>query len=123
MFVATGRVGQTAFREGPPAQLLDAASIARFAAEGALFGAHLAHRPIEGLSAEALARELAVSYAMLGRRLGALAAQIGYRIGLGEGKGKVRLGADKLNLPRILVSGNWTFEHFIHCMGCGKPDQ
>ena len=77
---------------------------ARLAADGALFGSHAAtHTPLDGLSAEALAKELAGSRAMLAQwlgrppvsfaapfsiedsRLGWMAAQCGYRIGFSGG--------------------------------------
>ncbi len=135
MFVVTGQVGQAAAWDadyGPPAKLMDAAAIARLAADGALFGSHLVtHRPVDGLTSLELAQELAESGAMLRRwlgkqpagfaapymivdqRLGAMAMQAGYRIGFGGGTGPVQLGMDKLNLPRIEVPGNWSLEEFI----------
>lgn len=138
MFVVTDRVGQTAIWDeklGPPTPLMDAATIARLAAEGVRFGSHLAtHRPVDGLSSLELAQELAGSRAMLARwlgklpvsfaapftitdnRLGGLAAETGYRIGFGSGKGVARLNTDPLNLPRIVVEGGWTLDEFIRCM-------
>jgi len=138
IFIMAEQVGQTAIRDkkpGSPARLMDAAAIAQLAAEGALFGSQVAvRRPIDGLSAPELARELDRSYAMLGswlgkppasfavafgttdNRLGRLAAQTGYKIGFGGGKGVARLDADPLNLPRILVQGDWTLDEFVHCM-------
>jgi peptidoglycan/xylan/chitin deacetylase (PgdA/CDA1 family) len=138
MFVVTDLVGGTASWDaqyGPPGQLMDAATIARLAAEGVLFGSHLAtHRPVDGLCALELAQELAGSYAMLTRwlgrapasfaapftitdnRLGWMAELAGYKIGFGGGKGAARLDADPLNLPRIEVQGGWTLEEFIACI-------
>ncbi len=138
VFVVTGRVGQTASwdaRLGPPTPLMNAATIARLAAEGVSFGSHLAtHRPVDGLSSLELARELAGSHAMLERwlgkppvgfaapftivdnRLGWVADQTGYRIGFGSGSGAARLDADPLNLPRIVVEGGWHLDEFIRCM-------
>jgi peptidoglycan/xylan/chitin deacetylase (PgdA/CDA1 family)/SAM-dependent methyltransferase len=138
MFVVTGQMGQTAFpdqQRGPPAKLPDAATVAQLTAEGVFFGVHLStHRPIGGLSDHELAQELAGSRAMVERwlgeppasfavafgtadnRLSALATQIGYKIGFGGGQGVARLDADPLNLPRIVVQGEWTLDAFIHRM-------
>jgi peptidoglycan/xylan/chitin deacetylase (PgdA/CDA1 family)/GT2 family glycosyltransferase/2-polyprenyl-3-methyl-5-hydroxy-6-metoxy-1,4-benzoquinol methylase len=138
MFVVTGRVGGCALWDeklGDPPRLMDAGTIVRLAAEGMLFGSHLAtHRPVDGLSSLELAEELAGSRAMLAHwlgkppvsfaapftitdnRLGDLAAQTGYRIGFGNRTGVARLDADPLNLPRILVDGAWTLDEFILCM-------
>jgi peptidoglycan/xylan/chitin deacetylase (PgdA/CDA1 family)/SAM-dependent methyltransferase len=135
MFVVTDRVGQTAIWDedkGEPARLMDAATIARLAAEGALFGSHMAtHTPLDGLTAENLAKELAGSRAMLAQwlgqppisfaapfsiedsRLGWMAMQCGYRIGYSGEGGAARLDMNPFQLPRIEVRGDRPLEEFI----------
>jgi hypothetical protein len=58
----------------------------------------------------------AVAFGTADNRLSALATQIGYKIGFGGGQGVARLDADPLNLPRIVVQGEWTLDAFIHRM-------
>jgi peptidoglycan/xylan/chitin deacetylase (PgdA/CDA1 family)/GT2 family glycosyltransferase/2-polyprenyl-3-methyl-5-hydroxy-6-metoxy-1,4-benzoquinol methylase len=135
MFIVTDRVGQTAIWDahmGEPARLMDAATIAALAAEGALFGSHMAtHTASDGLTAEGLVRELAGSRAKLAQWLGQppisfappfstqdsrlswTALQCGYQIGFGGEGPAARLDADPLNLPRIEVRGDRPLEDFI----------
>jgi peptidoglycan/xylan/chitin deacetylase (PgdA/CDA1 family)/GT2 family glycosyltransferase/SAM-dependent methyltransferase len=135
MFVVTDRVGQTAIWDadkGEPARLMTAETIARLAAEGALFGSHMAtHTPLDGLTAEELVKELAGSRAMLARwlgrpplsfaapfsiedsRLGWMAMQCGYRIGFSGEGGPARLDMNPFELPRIEVRGDRGLEDFV----------
>ena len=135
MFVVTDLAGKTAIWDqdkGEPARLMDGATIARLAAEGALFGSHMAtHTPLDGLSAEALVKELAGSRAMLAQwlgqppvsfaapfsiedsRLGWAARQCGYRIGFSGDGGAARLDMNSLALPRVEVRGDRPLEAFI----------
>jgi glycosyltransferase involved in cell wall biosynthesis/peptidoglycan/xylan/chitin deacetylase (PgdA/CDA1 family) len=141
MFIVTGRVGQAAIWDadiGPPAPLMSAATIAGLAAEGVLFGSHLAtHRAADSLSTLELAEELAGSHAMLDKWLGAppislalpfsipdvrlrsLAAETGYSIVFGSKTGLARLGDDPLDLPRMEVRGDRTLDDFIQMMEAG----
>jgi peptidoglycan/xylan/chitin deacetylase (PgdA/CDA1 family)/GT2 family glycosyltransferase/2-polyprenyl-3-methyl-5-hydroxy-6-metoxy-1,4-benzoquinol methylase len=138
MFIVTDRVGQTAIWDahmGEPARLMDAATIAALAAEGALFGSHMAtHTASDGLSAEGLVRELAGSRAKLAQWLGQppisfappfstqdsrlswTALQCGYRIGFGGEGPAAGLDADPLNLPRVEVRGDRPLADFIDKM-------
>jgi peptidoglycan/xylan/chitin deacetylase (PgdA/CDA1 family)/GT2 family glycosyltransferase len=138
MFVVTDLVGKAAIWDadlGPPTPLMDAETIARLAAEGVLFGSHLAtHRAIHGLSSAELFAELAGSRAMLESwtgeapvsfaapfsivddRLQGLAAAAGYRVGYGNKTGLAALGMTALDLPRIEVRGDETLEDFIRLM-------
>jgi len=137
MFVVTDLVGKTAIWDahmGEPARLMDAPTIARLAAEGALFGSHMAtHTPLDGLSAEALVKELAGSRAMLAQwlghppvsfaapfsiedsRLSVMARQCGYSIGFsGDRDGSAaRLDMNPFAMPRIEVRGDRPLEEFI----------
>lgn len=135
MFVVTDRVGQEAVWDadkGEPARLMDAATIAELAAEGAMFGSHMAtHTALDGLSAEGLVKELTGSRAMLAKWLGQppisfaapfsiqdsrldwAAMQCGYRIGFGGEGGAARLDTNPLQLPRIEVRGDRPLEEFI----------
>jgi peptidoglycan/xylan/chitin deacetylase (PgdA/CDA1 family) len=135
MFIVTDRVGQTAIWDahmGEPARLMDAATIAGLAAEGALFGSHMAtHTASDGLSAEGLVRELAGSRAKLAQWLGQppisfappfstqdsrlswTALQCGYQIGFGGEGPAAALDADPLNLPRVEVRGDRPLQDFI----------
>jgi peptidoglycan/xylan/chitin deacetylase (PgdA/CDA1 family)/SAM-dependent methyltransferase len=138
MFIVTDRAGQTAIWDadkGPPTPLMDGATIARLAAEGVLFGSHTAtHRPMDGLSSLEMVEELAGSRAMLAQwlgrppvsfappfsisdsRLGWVAMQCGYKIGLGGEGGVARLGMNPLDLPRIEVRGDRTLDDFVRLM-------
>lgn len=138
MFVVTGLVGQGAIWDadvGEPARLMDPATIAELAAEGALFGSHMAtHTALDGLTAEGLMKELAGSRAMLAKWLGQApisfaapfsvmdsrldwaAMQCGYKIGYGgedEGGRSASLDANPFRLPRIEVRGDRPLEEFI----------
>jgi peptidoglycan/xylan/chitin deacetylase (PgdA/CDA1 family)/GT2 family glycosyltransferase len=135
MFVVTERVGKTALWDadkGEPARLMDAATIAELAAEGALFGSHMAtHTPLDGLTAEALVKELTGSRAILAKWLGEppisyaapfsiqdsrldwAAMQCGYKIGFGGEGGAAWLDTNPLQLPRIEVRGDRPLEEFI----------
>ncbi len=135
MFVVTERVGKAAIwdaEKGEPARLMDAATIAALAAEGALFGSHMAtHTPLDGLTAEALIKELTGSRALLGKWLGQppisyaapfsiqdsrldwAATQCGYKIGFGGVGGAAGLDTNPLQLPRIEVRGDRPIEEFI----------
>ncbi len=138
VFVVTDRVGKTAIwdaAKAEPGRMMDGATIARLAAEGALFGSHMAtHAPLDGLGAEALLKELAGSRAMLAQWLGRppvsfaapywiqdsrlpwAATQCGYRIGFNTGGGAARLDMNRLALPRLEVRGDRPLEAFISQM-------
>lgn len=138
MFVVADLVGRSALWDagiGGAAPLMDAATIARLASQGMLFGSHLAsHRGADGLSTQELAGELLRSRAMMGRWLGnpprsfappfgltderlrLLAAECGFRFGFSTENGLVSLGSDPLDLPRIEVRGDWTIDDFVNRM-------
>jgi peptidoglycan/xylan/chitin deacetylase (PgdA/CDA1 family)/SAM-dependent methyltransferase/GT2 family glycosyltransferase len=135
MFVVTDLVGKRAIWDqdrGEPAQLMDGATIASLAAEGVLFGSHMAtHTPLDGLSAEELVKELAGSRAMLAQWLGQppisfaapfsiedsrlawMARQCGYRIGYSGEGGAARLDMNPFALPRVEVRGDRPLEEFV----------
>ncbi len=135
VFIVTDLVGQAAEWDrhlGEPASLMDVSTIVRLAAEGVIFGSHLAsHRGADGLSTLELAEELTRSRALLQRwldrpadsfaapfgltdeRLRILAAECGFRTGFSTEPGVAHLTSDPLNLPRIEVRGDWSLEDFI----------
>lgn len=138
VFIVTDCVGKTArwnARVGGDFPLMDARTIVRLAEEGVRFGSHLAsHRPADGLSTRELAAELLRSRALLRKWLGKppqsfaapfgltderlrlLAAECGFTVGFGKHPGVATPDADPLNLPRIMVHGEWTLDDFIDRM-------
>jgi peptidoglycan/xylan/chitin deacetylase (PgdA/CDA1 family)/2-polyprenyl-3-methyl-5-hydroxy-6-metoxy-1,4-benzoquinol methylase len=134
VFVVSALVGGHAEWDralGEPAALMNAATISALAAQGVRFGSHLAtHRGADGLPTLDLARELLDSRLALERwtgqapcavaapfglndaRLQHLAAECGYRIGLGTEDGTVSLRCAPFALPRIEVHGDMTLEEF-----------
>ncbi|RUV22627.1 trifunctional glycosyltransferase/class I SAM-dependent methyltransferase/polysaccharide deacetylase [Mesorhizobium sp. M7A.F.Ca.MR.245.00.0.0] len=135
VFLVTDLVGESAqwdSENGPPTQLMDARTVRRLAAEGALFGSHLAtHRAIDGLSSSDLAAELlrsrmfiehwtgrptsafAAPFSVTDRRLGRLAKESGYRIGFGSRHGPADLNCDPIDLPRIEIRGDRSLDDFV----------
>ncbi|UCI07181.1 trifunctional glycosyltransferase/class I SAM-dependent methyltransferase/polysaccharide deacetylase [Mesorhizobium sp. B1-1-8] len=135
VFLVTDLVGESAQWDaisGPPAPLMDAATVRRLAGEGAFFGSHLAtHRAIDGLSSSELAAELlrsrmfiekwtgrpttafAAPYSVTDRRLGRLARECGYRIGFGGRHGPAGLDGDPIDLPRIEIRGDRSLDDFV----------
>ncbi|SFP44956.1 Predicted xylanase/chitin deacetylase [Mesorhizobium sp. NFR06] len=135
VFLVTDLVGESARWDavsGPPAPLMDAATVRRLSAEGAFFGSHLAtHRAIDGLSSSDLAAELlrsrmfierwtgrpttafAAPFSATDRRLGRLARECGYRIGFGERHGPADLDCDPIDLPRIEIRGDRSLDAFV----------
>lgn len=135
VFIVSDLVGQASTwdrRVGEPAPLMDSQTLVRLASEGASFGSHLAsHRAADGLSTRELTEELTRSRASLQRwidrpieslatpfglsdgRLPCLAAECGYRIGYGTRDSAAQLQADRFDLPRIEVRGDWTLDTFI----------
>nr|WP_250889200.1 trifunctional glycosyltransferase/class I SAM-dependent methyltransferase/polysaccharide deacetylase [Mesorhizobium sp. dw_380] len=135
VFLVTDLVGESAKWDagiGPPTRLMDAGTVRRLAAEGALFGSHLAtHRAIDGLSSSDLAAELlrsrmfierwsgrpttafAAPFSVTDRRLGRLAKECGYRIGFGGRHGPADLDSDPIDLPRIEIRGDRSLDDFV----------
>lgn len=135
VFLVTDLVGETAGWDadsGPPAQLMGAGTVRRLAAEGALFGSHMAtHRAIDGLSSADLAAELlrsrmfierwtgrpttafAAPFSVTDRRLGRLARECGYRVGFGRKHGPADLDSNPIDLPRIEIRGDRSLDDFV----------
>jgi peptidoglycan/xylan/chitin deacetylase (PgdA/CDA1 family)/SAM-dependent methyltransferase len=138
VFIVTDAVGSAAEWDrhlGEPAELMDAATLTRLAAEGVSFGSHLAsHRDARGLTTHELAEELTRSRAMLAHwqarpvasfaapygqidaRLCMLAKECGFCVGFSTEFGAAALTSDPLKLPRFEVRSNMTQEEFITMM-------
>lgn len=134
VFVVTDLVGKHAEWDvsfGPPAPLMEAATIVSLAAEGVTFGSHLASHPrSDGPSTSELAEELlrsriqlekwlgrsvtslAAPFGCTDQRLRILAAECGYTIGFNTINRVATLKDDLLDLPRIEVRGDCTIEMF-----------
>lgn len=134
VFVVTDLVGKRAEWDvsfGPPAPLMNAATIVSLAAEGVSFGSHLASHPrSDGLSTFELAEELlrsrfqlekwlgrsvtslAAPFGCTDQRLRILAAECGYTVGFNTVNRVSTLKDDPLDLPRIEVRGDCTLDMF-----------
>ena len=135
VFVVTDKVGRTADWDdqfGPAASLLSEADIVGLAAEGVVFGSHLATHPrSDELSTRELANELlrsrlqlerwlsrpvtslAPPYGLMDDRLRVLAADCGYRTIFNTSDQVAGLTSDLLDLPRLEVAGDRTVEEFV----------
>jgi peptidoglycan/xylan/chitin deacetylase (PgdA/CDA1 family) len=141
VFIVTNLVGQVAEWDrhlGEPAPLMDATTITRLAAEGVVFGSHLAsHRCSDGLSTLELAEELmglkssmqqwldrpvdsfAAPFGLSDERLRLMAAECGFRTGFSTERGAAQLTSDPLNLPRIGIRGDLSLAEFVPLLeGC-----
>lgn len=130
IFIATGENGGSGGDSHPVTEKRK--GVAALMMQGMRVGSGLVTGlPIDGLSTEELARELALSASVLERwtgtrpmsfaaphaisdeRLASLAFELGYGAGLGAGRGTVRTGCRMTDLPRIEVSGDASLKDFI----------
>lgn len=135
VFVPTDKVAETADWDasyGPPAPLMDWSEIEELAADGVIFGGHLAsHTRPDGLSSEALLREAARSRAVLETRLGREVRTVATPHGAWDERisatldlagaavvyttepGFVRLGDQPRRLKRIEARGDLGLDAFV----------
>jgi peptidoglycan/xylan/chitin deacetylase (PgdA/CDA1 family) len=138
VFVVAEKVGKTADWDhdfGPGAPLLNQAEIIELAAQGVLFGSHLATHPRnDELSTCGLADELirsrlrleawlsrpvtslAAPFGLVDDRLRILAVECGYKTIFNTANKVASLSSDLLDLPRLEIRGDLATEEFAHWM-------
>lgn len=142
VFIPTAAIGGAAdwdAAHGPPAPLLDWATVTALAQEGVVFGSHFAtHLDGTTLSTADLADQLAQSRAAIEARLGSvplacaapygavderfawLAAGAGYHVGFSCRPTRAGLDDPPLLLPRITVAGDWDLAAYAAALGLGR---
>ena len=143
MFLVADLVGGVAewdAAEGPPAPLMDWATIERLRREGVTFGCHTCSHPrLTRVGPEQVTAELRRSKTLLEDRLGAEMSSFAYPFGSVDSlarnavdaagfatavtirEGLARYGDDPLLLPRVTVAGETDLETFVQSLGPAEP--